>query len=95
MFETIINFLHVAPLFAIIGLAVAPKLSAFFAKKLESTKLNITMLVLASIGILAGAFEHHHGIQLLDPCFGYAATLIFVAYKISQNKAVKISVTKN
>ncbi|KIE05119.1 hypothetical protein NF27_EY02150 [Candidatus Jidaibacter acanthamoeba] len=94
MFETIINFLHVAPLAAILALAVAPKLASLLGKNLENAKINTAMLVLSSIGILAGAFEHHHGIQLLDPCFGYAATLAFVAFKISQKKAVKVSVTK-
>lgn len=94
MLETIVNFLHVAPLVAILALVIAPRFAALFGKNLENAKLNIAMLALSSIGILSGAFEHHHGIQLLDPCFGYAATLIYVAFKISQNKAIKVSVTK-
>lgn len=77
--EQIINFLHLAPLAAILIMLVAPKFASLLVSK---EKINAATLILASVGILSGAIDHHHHEYLIDPCFGYVASLIVVAIKL-------------
>ena len=78
------DFLHVAPLFLIVLSLFSAQLYRLMTKKsVNSNWLSSILLVLCSVGIISG--EHvHHGelLTLVDPCFGYAATLIGVAVKI-------------
>lgn len=89
MTETFIQFLHIVPLAMIIMLSgTTIAINHFAAKKINTTFLIPTVLILCSIGILAGN-KLHHGelLNIIDPCFGYAATLIAVASKLVSSKA--------
>lgn len=89
MMENILNIMHIGPLAAIAALILGNVLtkSAFFKQDLY----NVVLLLLSSLGIASGSFVHHHEvIALIDPCFAYAATLIFVAVRIMA-KPVQVS----
>jgi len=89
------NFLHLAPLALIMFIIVAPKVFNLLMGKNYEGKLNHTLiLVLSSIGILAGTYDHHHVCYLIDPCFGYAAALVYVAFKVAVLRPVKETVSK-
>jgi len=87
MLTTFFNFMHLAPLALIAILVFAPKLKYSL---IPQKFFNAAMLILASIGIIAGAFDHHHIEYLIDPCIGYAATLLYVAFRTTQTQAEKI-----
>jgi len=86
MIENILNIMHIGPLVAIAALILGNVLtkSDFFKQDIY----NVMLLVLSSLGIASGSFVHHHeAIALIDPCFAYAATLMFVAVRIMAKPA--------
>lgn len=78
MIETLFSVLHVAPLVVITSMIL---INAVLKLNLVKQELyNPVLLILSSIGIASGAVVHDHDtIMLIDPCFAYAATLVFVA----------------
>jgi len=78
------DFLHIAPLVLIaLSLFSSQAYKLITKKSVNSNWLSSILLILCSIGIISG--EHvHHGelLTFIDPCFGYAATLIGVAVNI-------------
>ena len=83
--EILLQAMHIVPLFLIIGLV---GLNAFKTVK----NLFSFVLVLCSVGVLAGNAVHHGEIiHLFDPCLGYAAALVAMAVKLSK---VKLAVEK-
>jgi hypothetical protein len=95
MLEQLINFAHVAPLMAILLLVAAPKVrELFFGAKIEANKSNSLVLILASVGILAGAVDHNHVEYVIDPCFGYALALVHVAFKLMLPRTSTNSIAK-
>ena len=84
--ETLIEILHTMPLFVISFLFALPVISRLLFKteiKIKSTE-SIS-LVLSAVGIAAGSNAHNAFHHLLDPCFGYAAFLLYIAAKISSS----------
>lgn len=87
-----LKFLHVAPLFVIMILLLLPIIFRVFKKnEISSDILSSSLLLLSSIGIASGANVHDHdgGMLFIDPCFGYAAVLVFVAVKLISKFAKK------
>ena len=85
MSEMLMEILHLAPL-ALIALAVLGSgiYKAVAKKSVDSGMLHTALLVLCSVGIVAGNFVHHGELlHLLDPCYGYAATLMGIAFSKS------------
>lgn len=88
----LVELLHIVPLLLIAGVLGLPKLYNVIAKKnISIVNINSILLFLCSIGIAAGANAHHmHNLlYIIDPCFGYAVTIIGVAIKIAFNNRVK------
>ena len=82
MKESIIHYLHVAPLFIIIVLSIANQV--FKTKKFYSyLRRNRTglQLLLVSIGVMSGAISHsHHGILGCDLCIVYSIILAWTSF---------------
>lgn len=77
--------LHTIPLFLVIAtLSFAFFYGKFTSKSVSTNLVCSVLLVLCSVGIIAGSHVHGHchSFGWLDPCFGYAATLIGVAAKL-------------
>lgn len=88
MHGEIMELLHVGPLALILALlAFAQGYKIFVKKSINFNLLLPIILVLCSIGIVTGNYVHHGRIlTFLDPCFGYAVTLIGVAVNFARNK---------
>ena len=97
MLEKTLEFLHVAPLVVIALMLVCSKLYAVMFKNSKYTfELMLpSILLLCSIGIASGSNIHsHHGeeaMHLLDPCFGYSAILIGVAFAVARRSVAAFS----
>jgi integral membrane sensor domain MASE1 len=89
MLENLIGFLHVAPLAVIAAVSVFAR-----SKSLNQGLVNAIILVLTSIGILAGAVDHDHHAYIVDPCFGYVLALLFVAVKSAAKSNFKVTSAK-
>jgi len=78
------NLLHFGPLALIVIALVATQAYKVFAKKsVNANLISPVLLVLCSVGIISGNHVHHgEMLSFLDPCFGYAATLVGVAVHI-------------
>lgn len=49
---------------------------------------DLLLLLSSTVGIVAGSGVHAHDIcerMIIDPCFGYAATILWVAIRIALN----------
>ncbi len=82
MLDSIINFLHIAPLAGIAVLIGASSLS----KKISASLISALILALSAVGLMSGSVAHHHHEHMLDPCFGYVAAILFVALKVLNAK---------
>ena len=92
MLENFLSIAHIVPL-AIIATSVVFNLVA--PSRISKHGFNALLLLLSSIGICAGSFTHdHHTTILLDPCFGYAATLLFVAVRIMVDASSKVQLKR-
>ena len=83
------ELLHVGPLALIAAvLAFAQGYKIFAKKSMNFNTLSSILLVLCSVGIVSGNHVHHgEMLTFLDPCFGYAATLIGVAVNLVRAKS--------
>lgn len=93
MTENFLGMMHIAPL-AVIALMVLTNIVTsgnLFKQNLYSAAL----LILSSIGIASGAVVHDHSMVLLiDPCLAYAATLVFVAFRLVAVSFTQVSANK-
>jgi uncharacterized membrane protein len=84
MKESIMHYLHVAPLFIIIVLSIANQV--FKTKKFYSflRKNHIGLqLLLVSVGVMSGAISHsHYGILGCNLCLVYSAILAWSATRL-------------
>ncbi|MDJ1304689.1 MAG: hypothetical protein MRQ09_00375 [Candidatus Midichloria sp.] len=82
------DLLHFGPLALIAVTLIAAQSYKTFTKKTVNTNLlSSVLLVLCSVGIVSGNHIHHgEMLSFLDPCFGYAATLIGVAINLVRSK---------
>lgn len=89
MIDNLLAFLHVAPLAVIVAVS-------FFARSKSANQglINAVILVLTSIGIIAGSVDHHHHTYIVDPCFGYVIALLFVAVKSASKAGLKANSAK-
>lgn len=86
MSESLMQVLHVAPL-ALIALTLVSSWSykLMTKKSWDDGMVRAALLVLCSVGIIAGHNVHHGELlHFFDPCFGYAATLMGIAFKSTQ-----------
>ena len=91
MKESIMHYLHVAPLFIIIALSIANQV--FKTKKFYSylRKNHIGLqLLLVSVGVMSGAISHsHYGILGCNLCLVYSAILAWSSIRLlSETKSV-------
>lgn len=91
MKESIMHYLHVAPLFIIIALSIANQV--FKTKKFYSylRKNHIGLqLLLVSVGVMSGAISHsHYGILGCNLFLVYSAILAWSAIRLlSETKSV-------
>jgi hypothetical protein len=87
MIEQIFNFLHVAPL-AVIAFIIAKQVFTGASKSVFNAN-DTLMLVLSSVGILAGTYDHHHAHFAVDPCVGYSIVLGYVAFRSIRKKVLQ------
>jgi uncharacterized membrane protein len=91
MQESIIHYLHVAPLFIIIALSIANQVfkSKKFYSYLRKNHVGLQLL-LVSVGVMSGAISHsHYGILECNLCFVYSAILAWSAMRLlSGSKSV-------
>ena len=84
MKESIMHYLHVAPLFIIVILSIANQV--FKSKKFYShlSKNHIGLqLLLVSVGVMSGAISHsHYGILGCNLCLVYSAILAWSAISL-------------
>jgi len=84
MKESIMHYLHAAPLFIIIILSIANQV--FKTKKIYShlSKKHISLqLLLVSVGVMSGAISHsHYGILGCNLCLVYSAILTWSAIRL-------------
>jgi len=93
MIESFFSIMHVAPL-AVIALMVLVNI-ATSSNLFKQNLYNAALLALSSVGIASGAVVHDHAMVLLvDPCFAYAATLVFVAIRLVAGSVAKVTVSK-
>ncbi|WPX96151.1 hypothetical protein [Candidatus Bandiella euplotis] len=93
MSEKIMNVLHVIPFFIIIALEVWSFMRKKSTKNQAGVNMSATFLLLSAVGIASGFGLHHsHSageiIGSCYVCFGYAAVLTVVAYRIMQDSKV-------
>jgi len=95
MIYNIISFLHIAPLLAIISLAILGKV--YSNTKKNSSNYLAKILILSSVGIASGFGVHPHHLSEADHgtcyvCLGYAIVLaaagirLSYSHKLSSNK---------
>lgn len=82
------DLLHLGPLALIAVTVIATQFYKTFTKKPVNTNLlSSLLLVLCSVGIVSGNHIHHgEMLSFLDPCFGYAATLIGIVINLVRFK---------
>ena len=84
MQESIIHYLHVAPLFIIIALSIANQVfkSEKFYSYLRKNHVGLQLL-LVSVGVMSGAISHsHYGILGCNLCLVYSAILAWSAISL-------------
>ncbi|AEI89058.1 hypothetical protein midi_00768 [Candidatus Midichloria mitochondrii IricVA] len=82
------DLLHFGPLALIaVALVAAQSYKTFAKRTVGADLLSSVLLVLCSVGMLSGNHIHRgEMLSFLDPCFGYAATLIGVAINLVRSK---------
>ncbi|CAL7959264.1 conserved membrane hypothetical protein [Alphaproteobacteria bacterium] len=86
-----IKFIHVVPLFLIaLSLSIPYVYRKVTKQDIAIAWLTPVVLLLCAVGITAGTNSHHGVRYLVDPCFGYAAALIYIALR-SLNTTLKMS----
>ena len=84
MNESIMHYLHVAPLFIIIALSIANQVfkSKEFYSYLRKSHVGLQLL-LVSVGVMSGAISHsHYGILGCSLCLVYSAILAWSAIRL-------------
>ena len=92
MNETIINYLHVAPLLIMTALTIINKLwpSNKLLKYIRKNFISVQLLLI-SIGMLSGTIFHsHEGILGCNICSIYSALLALIAIRLLHTNTNKL-----
>ena len=92
MNETIINYLHVAPLLIMTALTIINKLwpSNKLLKYIRKNFISVQLLLI-SIGMLSGTIFHsHEGILGCNICLIYSALLALIAIRLLHTNTNKL-----